>query len=172
MTRLRFLVDQEGADWPIGGAFDRAPQLQQVVQVPLQFFDAAADAGGAGDDAHALRHVRAGPWFRAVRRVFALDAARHAAAARIVRHQDQVAAGQRDKGRERRALVAALFLFDLDHEFLAFAQRILDACPPSVRAVPEIGAGDFLEGQEAVAVFAVLDEAASRDGSMRVMTPL
>jgi hypothetical protein len=55
--------------------------------------------------------------------VLALDPARHAAGARIVRHQHQVAAGQADEGGERRALVAALFLLDLDDEFLAFAQE-------------------------------------------------
>ena len=57
MTRLDFLVDQEGAGLAVGGVLDGAPQLQQVVQVPLQFFVATADAGGAGDDAHAVRHV-------------------------------------------------------------------------------------------------------------------
>ena len=59
--------------------------------------------------------------------VLALDAARDAAAARIVRHQHQVAAGERDERGQRRALVAALVLVDLDDELLAFAQRVLDA---------------------------------------------
>ena len=66
--------------------------------------------------------------------VLALDAARDAAAARVVRHQHQVAAGQRDEGRQRRALVAALFLLDLDDQFLAFAERVLDARRPASRA--------------------------------------
>ena len=59
--------------------------------------------------------------------VLAFDAARDAAAARVVRHQDQVAAGQRDERGEGRALVAALVLVDLDDDFLAFAQQFLDA---------------------------------------------
>jgi hypothetical protein len=33
-----FQIDQEGAALLLGGAFDGGPQLQQVVQVPLQFF--------------------------------------------------------------------------------------------------------------------------------------
>jgi hypothetical protein len=60
-------------------------------------------------------------------RVLALDAARNAAAARVVRHQHQVAAGQRDEGGQGGALVAALVLVDLDDQFLAFLERFLDA---------------------------------------------
>ena len=119
--QARFLVDQERAVLLLGGAFDRAPQLQQVVQVPLQFFGSAADAGGAGDDAHALGHCELVHDVAQLVAVFALDAARHAAAARVVRHQHEVAAGQADEGGERGALVAALVLVDLDDQFLAFA---------------------------------------------------
>ena len=59
--------------------------------------------------------------------LLALDAARDAAAARIVRHQHEVAAGERDVGRQRRALVAALVLVDLDDQLHAFAELVLDA---------------------------------------------
>ena len=55
--------------------------------------------------------------------VLALDAARDAAGARVVGHQHQVAAGQGDEGGERRALVAALLLVDLDHDLAALAER-------------------------------------------------
>ncbi len=122
-----FLVDQEGTLAALGRAVNGAPQLEQVVQVPLQFGGAAADAGGARDDGHAvgvfqLVHVllELGP-------VLALDAAAHATAARVVGHQHHVAAGQRDKGGQRRALVAALFLLDLDQQFLAFLDDVVDA---------------------------------------------
>ena len=67
--------------------------------------------------------------------VLALDAARDAAAARVVRHQHQVAAGERDEGGERRALVAALVLVDLDDQLLAFLERVLDAGAADVDAV-------------------------------------
>ncbi|MDR8853018.1 hypothetical protein FEP99_06062 [Burkholderia pseudomultivorans] len=139
--------------------FDRAPQLQQVVQVPLQFLGAAADARGAGDHAHAVGNLQLGHRLAQFLALVALDPARHAAAARIVRHQHEVAAGERDEGREGRALVAALFLLDLDDQLLAFAQRVLDARGAHVDAFLEVLAGDFLERQEAVAVFAVVDEA-------------
>jgi hypothetical protein len=159
-----FLVDQERARRRLAGAFDRAPQLHQVVQVPLQLFDIAADAGGAGDHRHALRQVELVHGLAQFLALFAFDTARHAAAARVVRHQDQVAAGQRDEGGQRRALVAALFLLDLDHDFLAFAQRFLDGAVTDVDAVTEISAGNFFEGEEAVAVFAVADEAGFEGG--------
>ena len=99
--------------------------------------------------------------------LLAFDAARHAAAARIVRHQHQVAAGQRDVRGERRALVAALVLVDLDDQLLAFAQLVLDARARPTSASPsrlKYCAGDFLERQEAVALGAVVDEAGFEDG--------
>ncbi len=43
-----------------------------------------------------------------------------------VRHQHAIAAGQRQIGGQRRALVAALFLDDLDEEHLAALDDILD----------------------------------------------
>ena len=58
--------------------------------------------------------------------VFALDAARDAPGARVVRHQHQEAAGEADERGEGRALGAALFLFDLDDEFLAFGEQLAD----------------------------------------------
>ena len=123
----RFLVDQERARLHLGGVLDRVPQLQQVVQVPLQLFGAAADARGAGDDAHALRDVELGDRVAQLVALLALDAARDAAAARIVRHQHEVAAGEGDVGGQRRALVAALVLVDLDDQLHALAELVLDA---------------------------------------------
>ena len=74
--------------------------------------------------------------------VLTLDAARDAAAARVVGHQHQVAAGERDVGRERRALVAALVLVDLDDQLLAFPQLLGDAAALSV-AVTKVLRGRF-----------------------------
>src|SRR4029077_17896809 len=88
----------------------------------------------------------------------ALDAARHAAAARIVRHEDEVAAREADEGGERGAFVAALVLLDLDDQLVAFGDRVLDAGAADVDAGFEILASDFLEGQESVALGAVVDE--------------
>ena len=96
--------------------------------------------------------------------VLALDAARNATATGVVGHQDQVAAGQRDERGQGGALVAALFLFNLDDQFLAFAQGVLDAGGADVDAFLEEAAGHFLEGKKAVAVFAVVDEAGFEAG--------
>src|SRR5471032_425953 len=155
----RFLVDQEGARGRFAGAFDGAPQLHQVIQVPLQLVDVAADAGGAGDHRHAWRQVQLVHGFAQFLALFTFDAAGHPTTARVVRHQDQIAAGQRNEGGQGGALVAALFLFDLDHDFLAFAQRFLDGGGAHVDAFAEVGAGHFLERQETVAIFAIADEA-------------
>ncbi|KOT15836.1 hypothetical protein DM47_996 [Burkholderia mallei] len=157
----RFEVDQHrlAGVAALRRCLDRAPELQQVVQVPLQFLGAAADARGAGDHAHAVGDLQLRHRLAQFLALVALDAARHAAAARVVRHQHEVAAGERDEGGKRRALVAALFLLDLDDQLLALAQRVLDARGAHVDAFLEVLAGDFLERQEAVAVFAVIDEA-------------
>src|SRR6185369_12605947 len=88
----------------------------------------------------------------------ALDTARNTAAAGVVRHQDQVAAREADEGGEGGALVAALVFFDLDDEVLAFVERVLDAGAARVDAFAEVAAADFLEGQEAVPFFTVIDE--------------
>ena len=153
-----FLVDQERALARLGRAVDGAPQLEHVVQVPLQLGRRAADAGGAGDQAHAFRVFELVEVFLQFLAVFALDAPAHAAAARVVGHQHQVTPGQADEGGQCRALVAALFLFHLHQQFLAFAHHVLDLGGAHVDAFAEVVARDFLERQEAVAVFAIVDE--------------
>ena len=146
-----------------GGFFDGLPQLQQVVEIPLQFFHAAADAGGAGDQAHAARHFEFGHRRFKFGALVAFDAAGDAAAARVVGHQHQIAAGQRDKGGERRAFVAAFVFFHLHDDLHAFFEHVLDAGFAAF-VVLEIGAGDFFEGQKAVAVGTVIDEAGFQRG--------
>ena len=53
---IAFLQNQEGGAALIGGIAHCAPQVGEVVQIPLQFFAAATDTGGANDNAHALGH--------------------------------------------------------------------------------------------------------------------
>ena len=84
---------------------------------------------------------------------------RHAAAARVVGHQHQVAPGQADEGGQRRALVAALLLFHLHEQGVAVLDRVLDARVARVDALAEVVLRDLLERQEAVAVLAVVHEA-------------
>ena len=160
---VAFLVDQEGRLALAGGFLDRAPQLQQVVQVPLQLFAGAAEARGAHDQAHVGRGVEAIEGFAQFVALLALDAPGNAAGPRVVGHQHQVAAGQADEGGQCRALVAALFLLDLDDDFLAFAQHVLDV-DPAFGALGEVFAGDFLERQEAVALGAEVDEGSLEAG--------
>jgi len=91
-------------------------------------------------------------------RSFTFDATRNTATARVVGHQYQITAGETDKGGQGGAFVAALVLVDLDNDFLAFAQGVLDAGFADVDTGLEVGAGDFLEGQESVAVVTVIDK--------------
>ena len=153
-----FLVDQERG-WPrqrrIG---DRAPDRQQVVEVPLQFLRVAADAGGADDHAHVVGDRECVHRLLELGAVVTLDPARDTAGAWRVRHQHHVAAGQRDESGQRSTLVATLLLVDLDDHFLAFAQEFLHRGLVGVYTGLEVVAGDFLEGQETVAIRPVFDE--------------
>ncbi len=156
--QARFLVDQEGRRLRKRGVADGAPDLQQVVEVPLQLFGIAAHAGGADDHPHVVGDVQRIHRLLELGAVVALDAARHATRRRRVRHQHHVAAGQRDERGERSALVAALFLVDLHDDFLALLEEFLQPGLVGVDARLEVVAGNFLERQEAVAIAAVLDE--------------
>ena len=63
--------------------------------------------------------------FRRARSRFVLDAARHADVVRR-RHEDQMAAGQRDDRGDARALGADRLLGDLDEDLLALLEALLD----------------------------------------------
>ena len=123
----------------------------------------AADAGSARDDAHAMRHFDMRQYLAQLVAFLAFDAARHAAAARVVRHQHDVAAGEADVGSQRRALVAALVFFHLYQQFLAFAQGFLDAGTAAATGLV-ILRRDFFEGKETVTAAAVFDEAGFETG--------
>ena len=162
--QARFLIDQERRGLLQSRLGDGTPDLQQVVEIPLQFVCSATDTGGANDDAHFFRDIELVERFFQGGPVVALNPARHAAGARAVRHQHQVAAGQRDIGSECSALVAALFLVDLHHHFLAFAQQFLDGALVAIGTVDEVVAGDFFQWQEAVAIAAVFDKSGFQRG--------
>ena len=137
--------------------FNGLPELFEVVQVPFQLFRAAADTGGAGDDAHAVRNVEFGHGGFQLLALFAFDTAGYAAAARIVRHQYQIASGQADEGGQCRAFVTALVFFDLDDDFHALFEHVLNTRPAAF-VVAEIRTRHFLKRQKAVAVGSVIDE--------------
>ncbi len=107
---------------------DVLPQAHQIFEVALDLDLGAVGTGSAQDDAHTLRHIeRAGNFLQtlAVRKVG--DLAGNPAATRRVRHQDRIAAGEREIGGERRALVAAFFLGNLHQQDLPALDDFLDA---------------------------------------------
>ena len=148
----------------LGRAIDGFPQLHQVIQVPLEFFGFAPDGCGARDHAHAVGDFEFVDDIAQLGAVLAFNAARYTATARVVGHQHQITASQTNKSGERRTLVAALVFIHLNDDFLAFAQRLLDGGFGYVDAGLEIGTGNFLERQEAVALGAVIDKGGFETG--------
>src|SRR4029079_12055087 len=110
-----------------GQLADVLPQAEEIFEIALDLGLGAAGAGGPKDDAHALRHFEiGGDLLQALAVGGRGDLPRNATAAGGIRHQDRIAAGERQVGGERRALVAALFLDDLDEEHLAALDDFLD----------------------------------------------
>ena len=126
--QARLLVNQECTLASFGGTFNRRPQLEQIVQIPLQFTGFAANASGAGNDAHAIGVFQLFQCRFEFGAILALDAAAHATTARVVGHQHHVTTRQTDVSGQGSALVATLFFFHLHQQFLAFADHVLNAC--------------------------------------------
>ena len=118
------------------GFADGAPELEKVVEVPLELFNRAADARRAGDRAHACGEVELIHRFAQFLTLFTLDAARDAASARVVGHQNEITAGEADEGRQRGTLVAAFFLFDLNDQLLPFGDALRGSWPYGRRRLP------------------------------------
>ena len=81
----------------------------------------------------------------------------YAAAARVVWHQYQIASGKADEGGQRRAFVAAFVFFDLNDDFHAFFEHVLNTRPAAF-VIAEIRTRYFLKRQKAVAVGSVIHE--------------
>ncbi len=156
---FRFLVDQERCRSRCRRFGDRLPQLQEVIEIPLQLFGFAAHAGGADDQAHFIGQLQLIHGIFQILPILALDAARNATGARIVRHQHQVTTGQADERGQGGALVATFFLVDLDDDGLAFLDQLADARLVRIDPGREILLGDFLHWQEAMAFTAIFDKA-------------
>ena len=161
---VAFAIHEIGGGAVLGGRVDLVPLALEIVQVPLQLFGGASHTGGAHDGAHAVGDLQLVHDLAHLVAVFALDAARHATGTRVVGHQHQEAAGERDEGGEGGALVAAFFLFDLDDDFLTLGEQVAHVVAPAVRVLAEVVLGDFLQRQEAVALRAVIDEAGLERG--------
>ena len=151
-----FLVDQEGALLLVGRAFDGLPELHQVVQIPLQFFCRPTDRRSARNQTHSLRNLQLIHHVAQLGTLVTFHTARYTAAARIVRHQNEVTTSEADKGGQGGTLVTALIFVDLDDQFLAFTQGFLDRSAIGLDARLEVDSGNFLERQEAVTFGAVI----------------
>ena len=114
------LVNKVGTGLKGAGIVNGLPELQKVIKVPLQFSRRATNARCAGNNAHARRKLKLVHGIFKLLPVFTLDAARYATAPGIVGHQHKVAAGNGNKRRKRRPLVATLFLFHLNQELGTF----------------------------------------------------
>ena len=127
LDQVAFLID---AGRRVGGQglfADRVPQPQQIVIVAPDLQPGAVLARGADDQAHAFGQFQPlGGAFQALAVGGVGDLAGNAAAARGVGHQHAIAAGQRQIGGERRALVAAFFLDHLHQDDLAALDDFLN----------------------------------------------
>ena len=153
-----FLENQQRRGVVFGYGVNGGPQLHQVVEIPLQLFSRTTNGSGTGDQTHAFRDGQLGHCVTQFRTVIPFDTARNTAATRIVWHEHQITTGQGDIGRQGSPLVATLIFVDLNDEFLTLFQGFLHfrAATFAIRCV--VFAGDFLEGQEAMAVSTVVYE--------------
>ena len=156
---VALLVNQEWSRAALCGFLNRFPVFQAEAEIPLQRFGRFANACGTHDKTHAVRQFEARQRLFQLGTVIAFDTAGDAARTRVVRHQNEVATGEADKGSQRRAFVAALFFVDLDDHFLAFTQDIFDV-RTAMRVVVggEVFASDLFEGEETVTFSAVVNE--------------
>ena len=104
--------------------------------------------GGARDDARALGDIELLHGVAQFLAVLAFDAARYAAAARVVRHQDEVAAGQRDERGQGGALCCRALPFSTWTSAPGLRAGVLDACGAHVHASGKETARDFLNGRK------------------------
>ena len=123
---VAFFVDVDRAGCFLDAADDDLPQPQQVGEIAREFFLGAVGAGGADDEADAFGRIELAEDIAQAAAVFvAFDFARDADAAEG-RHEDQVAAGDADVGGEGRAFGAHAFFDDLDEDFVAALEDVLN----------------------------------------------
>ena len=120
-------MDQRGRDRGEGFFADLVPYAGEVIEVALDLGLGAAHAGGADDQAHGLGQLEVRDHvLQPLAIAGRADLAADPAAVRRVGHQHGVAPGKTQVSGQRRALVAALFLDDLDEQHLAALDHVLD----------------------------------------------
>src|SRR5690606_18982472 len=170
-----FLIDRGRCARAQGLLADLVPHAQQELIVPLDLDLRALEAGGPQDDAHALGHVERIDHFLQAAPVGDIgDLARDAAAPQRVRHEDAVAAGQRNIAGQRCALVAALLLGDLHQDDLTALDDFLDLvvtaqARPGARRVLVLLAADRLDRRILVAILVVRIAAGFRGSAVRAV---
>ena len=88
-----FLVKQGRVRLFLFSGLNGLPNLQQVVQIPVQFLGTAANAGCSHDDAHTLRYFHLRHRCPQLISFFAFNASRDAPCTRVVRHENHVSTG-------------------------------------------------------------------------------
>ena len=153
--QLGLLVDRATApSTSFACASIELPQALQEVEVALDVLGGGALGCGADDHAAVLRGDLLEDRLQAVA-LLVLEPARDAEPV-AVRDVDDEAAGQRDLGREPRALRLHRVLDRLDEHVLAALDQILDLA--RALAALELGADDLVDVEEAVLLEADLDE--------------
>ena len=113
------------------------PQFEQVFVVAADFRLGAPGARGPDDDGHAVGNIEFVEDFLQTLAIGHVgDLARNAAAPRRVRHQNAIAAGQGNVAGDRRALVAAFLLRDLNEDDLPPGDNLLYAVAAQGAAAP------------------------------------
>ncbi len=109
------------------GLANVVPQAGEIVEVTLDLGLGALQPGGANDAAHGLGQLKLGnDRLQPLAVSGRADLAANAAAVARIRHEHAVTARQAEVGGEGGALVAALFLDDLDQQHLAALDHVLD----------------------------------------------
>src|SRR5262249_15304190 len=151
--QLGLLVDERGRLRLRGVGLDRLPELLEEHEVALDVLCRRAFRCGADDDAALLGGDRLDDVAQA-RALVVLEAPRDAEAL-AARDEDDEAAGERDLGREPRALRLHRVLDGLDEDLLVALQEVLDL---AAAAALELGRDNLVDVQEAVLLEADLDE--------------
>src|SRR5262249_43068968 len=137
--KLCLAVDERGGSRGLRARLDLLPDLLQEPDVALDVLLGRALGGRADDDA-ALRQVDLLEDVAEPRALLVLEPARDPDPLTL-RHVDDEAAGERDLGRQPRALRLHRVLHGLDEDLLAAAEQVLDAA--TVAPSLELGADDL-----------------------------